>query len=91
MTETIHLTLAEARTFLRRHKRHYVAKVEPIGAIGLSVNGKLHGAAILGRTKKGRGKVAHIYVDGAWHGYSLLYGACWRAYAALGYPGVDLR
>jgi hypothetical protein len=91
MTETTALTLAKAEAFLKRHKRHYTAPVEPVAALGLSVDGKLHGAAILGRTKEGKGKLAHIYVDGTWQGYSLLYGACWRAYQALGYRGIDLK
>ena len=30
-------------------------------------------------------ELAHIYVDGTSQGYSLLYGACWRALKALGY------
>ena len=63
---------------------------EAICAIGLSEAGTLHGAAILGRAENGHGELAHIYVDGAWQGYSLLYGACWRAFKALGYRAVDL-
>ena len=45
----------------------------------------LHGAAILGRRPDGDGELAHIYVDGTFQGYSILYGACWRALKALGY------
>jgi hypothetical protein len=45
----------------------------------------LHGAAILGRREDGDAELAHIYVDGTFQGYSLLYGACWRALKALGY------
>jgi len=41
--------------------------------------------AILGRRENGDAELAHIYVDGAAQGYSLLYGACWRALKALGY------
>ena len=91
MTETTELTLKEAEAFLAKHRRHYVYPAEEIAAIGLSVDGKLHGAAILGRDKDRSGRVAHIYVDGAWHGYSLLYGACWRAFQALGYKTVRLK
>ena len=91
MSETTALTIAEAEAFLKGHERHYTMPAEPICAIGLSEGGKLHGAAILGRTAEGRGKLAHIYVDGAWQGYSLLYGACWRAFQALGYQTVDLK
>ena len=91
MSETTAMTLAEAEKFLRDHERHYKTPAEPICAIGLYQDGEIHGAAILGRTVDGRGKLAHIYVDGAWQGYSLLYGACWRAYQALGYDGIDLK
>ena len=91
MTETTELTLAEAEAFLKAHERHYKMPTEKVCAIGLSVNGKLHGAAILGRDKDRSGRVAHIYVDGAWQGYSLLYGACWRAFQALGYKTVHLK
>ena len=90
-TETTELTVAEAEAFLKTHERHYRMPTEAVAAIGLSVDGKLHGAAILGRDKDRAGRVAHIYVDGAWHGYSLLYGACWRAFQALGYETVHLK
>ena len=46
---------------------------------------ELHGAAILGRNADGEACLAHIYVDGVSEGYSLLYGAVWRAFKALGY------
>ncbi len=91
MAETITLTIAEAEAFLADHGRHYTAPAEKIAAIGLSENGILHGAAILGRTEEGHGIVAHIYADGTWHAYSLLYGACYRAFAALGYELIRLR
>ncbi len=90
MTETTELTIAEAEAFLKKHERHYKMPSEPVAAIGLSVDGELRGAAILGRDAERSGKLAHIYVDGAWQGYSLLYGACWRAYHALGYRTVHL-
>jgi hypothetical protein len=88
VSETTALTVAEAEAFLNDHERHYRMPIEPICAIGLSEDGKLRGAAILGRRADGTGEVAHIYVDGAWQGYSLLYGACWRAFKALGYKLV---
>jgi hypothetical protein len=91
VTETTELTIAEAEAFLKKHERHYRMPTEPVCAIGLSVEGELCGAAILGREPDRSGKLAHIYVDGAWHGYSLLYGACWRTYQALGYRTVHLK
>ena len=83
--ETISLTIAEAEAFLADHERHYTAPAEKVAAIGLSENGVIHGAVILGRTPDGEACLAHVYCDGAWHGYSLLYGASWRALKALGY------
>ena len=90
MAKTISLSLKDAEAFLKDHGRHYTAPAEPICAIGLSDDGALHGAAILGRNADGDGELAHIYVDGTWQGYSLLYGACWRAFHALGYRYVAL-
>lgn len=91
MTRTARLPLADAKAFLKKHRRHYASSAKPIAAIGLFVGKTLHGAAILGETNAGHGKLAHIYVDGTWSGYSLLYGACWRAYSALGYDLIDPR
>lgn len=88
--ETIALTIAEAEAFLKNHDRHYKMPVEPICAIGLAEEGKLHGAVILGRQDKDTGAFAHVYADGAWQGYSLLYGAAVRALKALGYKQVVL-
>lgn len=85
MAETTALSLKDAEAFLKDHGRHYKSSAEPICAIGLSEDGILRGAALLGRTPEGEAELAHIYVDGAWQGYSLLYGACWRAFKALGY------
>ena len=88
--ETTALSLKEAEAFLKDHKRHYKMPFEPICAIGLVEGKKLHGAAILGRNAKGEAGLAHIYVDGVWQGYSLLYGTCWRAFHAMGYKMVTL-
>ena len=89
------LTVKEAEEFLAKHERHYKAPAEPVCAIGVGCytheKGKeLNGAAILGRNEKGEGELAHIYVDGTSQGYSLLYGACWRALKALGYEKAVL-
>lgn len=93
------LSVTEAEEFLKKHDRHYVEPAEYICAIGVGeviadLDGEnqgvmnrldLAGAAILGRNAAGEGCLAHIYVDGVSQGYSLLYGACWRALKALGY------
>lgn len=90
----IPLTVAEAEAFLKDHGRHYKAPAEPICAIGVATDmGEtvmLHGAAILGRRDAKVAELAHIYVDGVSQGYSLLYGACWRALKALGYESAIL-
>lgn len=88
--ETIALSVKDAETFLAKHERHYKSPVDPICAIGVSEGETLHGAAILGRKSDGDAELAHIYVDGASQGYSLLYGACWRALKALGYKRTIL-
>lgn len=83
------LSLEEAEEFLENHGRHYKTPAQPLCAIGVK-DKNLHGAAILGRNKDGDGELAHIYVDGVSQGYSLLYGACWRALKALGYEKAVL-
>lgn len=83
--ETVSLSVKDAEAFLKNHERHYKQPVEAICAIGLAEGTSLHGAAILGRREDGDAELAHIYVDGTFQGYSLLYGACWRALKALGY------
>lgn len=84
------ISVAEAEAFLKAHERHYKAPVESICAIAVTEGATLHGAAILGRRDNETAELAHIYVDGASQGYSLLYGACWRALKALGYKSVIL-
>lgn len=89
------LSVSAAEEFLKKHERHYKVPVETIAAIGVgednpSVGFMLHGAAILGRRADGDAELAHIYVDGVSQGYTLLYGACWRALKALGYTKTAL-
>lgn len=93
--EIIAISLTDAEQFLKKFDRHYVAPVDPVCAIGVGGIREdavrfLHGAAILGRNEAGDGELAHIYVDGTSQGYSLLYGACWRAFKALGYKRAVL-
>lgn len=88
--ETVSLSVKDAEAFLAKHERHYKAPVEAVAAIGVSDGSVLHGAAILGRRGDGDAELAHIYVDGVSQGYSLLYGACWRALKALGYKRAYL-
>lgn len=90
MIETVALSVKDAEEFLKKHERHYKAPVEAICAIGVGDESGLHGAAILGRRPDGDAELAHIYVDGISLGYSVLYGACWRALKALGYKKTVL-
>jgi hypothetical protein len=82
------LRVKDAEEFLKSHDRHYTMPADPICAIGVA-DEKLRGAAILGCIN-GDGALAHIYVDGVSQGYTLLYGACWRALKALGYEKTHL-
>jgi hypothetical protein len=84
------ISLREATEFLAAHERAYKEPAEPICAIGVADGDQLHGAAILGRLDNDTAALAHIYVDGSFQGYSLLYGACWRALKALGYKKTVL-
>ena len=79
------LSVKQAEEFMKANDRHYKEPVEPNSAIGVRDDSGLHGAAILGRQDDTIAALGHIYVDGASQGYSLLYGACWRALKALGY------
>ena len=89
--ENVSLSMEEAEEFLKVHGRHYMFPVEQVGAIGLKDETGLHGAAILGRTSDGEAQIAHIYVDGSFQGYSILYGCCVRAFMALGYKKLILK
>lgn len=84
------LSMKSAEEFLKDHGRHYKSPAEPICAIGVGDESGIHGAAVLGRNEAGDGELSHIYVDGISQGYSLLYGACWRALKALGYEKAVL-
>lgn len=82
----IAITVEGAQSFLKNHERHFKVPREPICAIGIADEGGiLHGAALLGRRSDGDAELAHIYCDGAIAGYTMLYGATWRALKALGY------
>ena len=83
--ETRAISVKDAEAFLKAHDRAYKEPAEPICAIAVAEGQTVHGAAILGRLDDETAALAHIYVDGASQGYSLLYGSAWRALKALGY------
>lgn len=79
------LSIEEAQVFLEAHGRHYKADGVPVFAIGYAD----HGAAIIGH-RNGEAVLIHIYCDGVSEGYTMLYGAAWRAAKALGYKRMVL-
>ena len=89
--ENISLSLKDAESFLKDHERHYIFPVEPFCAIGLHDETGLHGVAIIGALDSESAQIAHIYVDGSYQGYSILYGCCVRALMALGYKRLILK
>ena len=84
----IPLSVEEAQRFLTKHERHYKAEGQPVFAIGLAGEAVV-GAVIVG-TKDGEALLIHIYCDGVSQGYTMLYGAAWRAAKALGYERMVL-
>ena len=83
--KVISLTLKNAMSYLASHARHYETDAEPLFAIGItSEDDRLCGAVVIGE-KNGDAKLSHIYSAGEYQGYTLLYGAAWRAAKALGY------
>jgi len=84
------LPLNEAHFFLEPFARHYKSNAQELCAIGLLTDdGRLHGVAILG-VKDNEAQLSHIYCDGVSAGYTMLYGAAWRAFKALGYERIIL-
>ena len=82
------MTLEQALDYIKGHERHYKSDADPIFAIGIS-DGNVCGAVIVG-VKEGEAQLSHIYSAGESQGYTLLYGAAWRAAKALGYTKMVL-
>ena len=89
--ENVSLSLKDAELFLKEHGRHYSFPVEPFAAIGLTDETGLHGVATIGQLDSESAQISHIYVDGSFQGYSILYGCCVRAVMALGYKRLILK
>lgn len=85
------VTLDEANAFVRRLHRHSKPTVGHRFSVGVSDGATLRGVAIAGRPvaralDDGRAfEILRVCTDGARNACSLLYGACCRAAAALGY------
>src|SRR5438067_820085 len=109
MLAVVPLTLAEANAFVARRHRHHMPVVGHRFSLGaIDGDGVLVGCAIVGRPVA-RGfdwrrvcEVTRVCTDGTRNAPSLLYGACARAAAAMGYeriitytlesePGTSLR
>lgn len=82
------LTVEQAEKFLTSHERHYKSNALPVFALGIS-DGAICGAVIVGVSGEDA-ELSHIYSDGESLGYTLLYGAAWRAAKALGYVRMIL-
>ena len=87
--ETVTLTVEAAMEFLKDHERHYKSDAKPLFAIGISINGELCGAAVVG-TRGDEAELCHIYSVGEYQGYTTLYGTVWRACKAMGYKRMIL-
>ena len=88
--QIVPLTVENALVFLASHDRHYRSDAKPIFAIGISTEEKLCGAVIVGAAEGAELQLSHIYSAGESLGYTLLYGAAWRAAKALGYERMIL-
>jgi hypothetical protein len=87
--EIIAMPIDAAMEFLKENERHYKSDAKPLFAIGIHINGALCGAAVVG-TRDYEVELCHIYSSGEYHGYTILYGAVWRACKAMGYKKMIL-
>lgn len=89
--KAIPITLKQANQFVAQHHRHSRPVVGAKIAVGVAVNGKLAGVAILGRPVSRRLddgltiEVTRCCTDGLLHACSCLYGKCLRIARELGY------
>ena len=85
------VTRADAKRFIARHHRHNDPSIQCVFQVGVADDEKLVGVAMVGIPKARLlmdGKtleVTRICTDGSRNANSMLYGACARAAAALGW------
>lgn len=81
------ISLKEANEYLAKHIRQYRPMPGCKFTVGCALDGKLVGAAIVGRCRDDAQAVQidRIYTTGGRAAYGMLYGACARAAQALGY------
>lgn len=89
----IHVELKEANDFVGLLHRHHKPVVGHRFSVGVA-NGILRGVAICGRPvarlcAKDTLEVTRVCTDGTKNACSMLYGACARAGAALGYKKIQ--
>lgn len=80
-------SLQEANDYLAGHIRQYRPMHGCKFSVGCAMDGKLVGAAIVGRCRDDSQalQIDRIYTTGGRTAYGMLYGACARAAQALGY------
>ena len=83
------MTIKAAMEFLKKNERHYKSEATPVFAIGIAIGDEVCGAVVVGE-REGDAELAHIYSVGEYLGYTILYGAAWRASKALGYKRMVL-
>lgn len=82
---------SEACAFIREHHRHHIPPVGHKASIGVSLDGKVVGVAVMGRPVSRMLddgwtlEVTRVATDGTRNACSKLYGASWRLAQALGY------
>ena len=80
-------SLQETNDYLAKHIRQYRPMHGCKFSVGCAMDGKLVGAAIVGRCRDDSQalQIDRIYTTGGRTAYGMLYGACARAAQALGY------
>lgn len=81
------ISLREANEYLAKHIRQYRPMPGCKFTVGCALDGKLAGAAIVGRCRDDSQalQIDRIYTTGGRTAYGMLYGAAARAAQALGY------
>ncbi len=91
----IPLTLKEANDFVALHHRHHKPVVGHRYSIGVMHDGKMVGAAIIGRPVARMtdwhsvAEVTRLVTDGTKNACSILYAACARAALAMGFESIQ--
>lgn len=90
----VHIELAEANAFIKRHHRHHGRIPWHRFSLGAMNGGALVGVAVVGRPLSGKcqdrwAEVTRLCSDGTPHVCSFLYGAAARAAFALGFTRIQ--